>query len=41
MFVYRYITVFMMKLDYINNIGGDVMALVKKEHHILGQYAEL
>ena len=29
-----------MKLDYINSIGGDVMVLVKKEHHILGQYAE-
>lgn len=30
-----------MKLDYINNIGGDVMVLVKRELHTLEQYAEL
>lgn len=30
-----------MKLDYINNIGGDVMVLVKRKLHTLEQYAEL
>lgn len=30
-----------MKLNYINNIGGDVMVLVRKELHILEQYGEL
>lgn len=29
-----------MKLNYINNIGGDVMVLVRKELHILEQYEE-